>query len=370
MSGTLVSSVTQNLRDSSDLEKLLYQHFQRVNMDATVQRDQQTAMINILAGKLPVSAGCSRGTMDPPSSSQIAQHKTVYSSSSLLAMKVLLSRENIALDSQMDDRDSNGNISSSGRYKTELCRPFEESGQCKYGDKCQFAHGAKELRSLPRHPKYKTDLCRTYHTIGFCPYGPRCHFIHNEDERRLGSIINNKNQQNNKPHHPTPIHRPKWSNLQRLSSMGSSLDSPRSSDSGSPTRLSPTFSEDIFSSSSVPFSILGSDGGSSRSSPDFTTSCHANNLTSQKSLTTPLNVQTHLNTVDTVLDLLRMQQQFNRVLSFTDHNSNQQRVADDNCVFRNIYPCASYSSPESATSSHNSTHDTPSSTFSVNWIHQ
>lgn len=69
----------------------------------------------------------------------------------------------------------------SSRYKTELCRPFEESGKCKYGDKCQFAHGAHELRTLARHPKYKTELCRTFHTIGFCPYGPRCHFIHNAE---------------------------------------------------------------------------------------------------------------------------------------------------------------------------------------------
>ncbi|XP_018560886.1 protein TIS11 [Anoplophora glabripennis] len=68
------------------------------------------------------------------------------------------------------------------RYKTELCRPFEEFGVCKYGDKCQFAHGINELRSLARHPKYKTELCRTYHTVGFCPYGPRCHFVHNQDE--------------------------------------------------------------------------------------------------------------------------------------------------------------------------------------------
>ncbi|ELK32543.1 Zinc finger protein 36, C3H1 type-like 1 [Myotis davidii] len=63
-------------------------------------------------------------------------------------------------------------------------RPFEENGACKYGDKCQFAHGIHELRSLTRHPKYKTELCRTFHTIGFCPYGPRCHFIHNAEERR------------------------------------------------------------------------------------------------------------------------------------------------------------------------------------------
>lgn len=81
------------------------------------------------------------------------------------------------------------------RYKTESCRPFEENGHCKYGDKCQFAHGGHELRTLSRHPKYKTELCRTFHTIGFCPYGPRCHFIHNEDLRRLNMINQQKQQQ-------------------------------------------------------------------------------------------------------------------------------------------------------------------------------
>ncbi|XP_041037973.1 mRNA decay activator protein ZFP36L1-like [Carcharodon carcharias] len=70
-------------------------------------------------------------------------------------------------------------------YKTELCRRFAESGGCKYGDRCQFAHGLHELRLLPRHPKYKTEYCRTFHTLGFCPYESRCHFIHQEGERRL-----------------------------------------------------------------------------------------------------------------------------------------------------------------------------------------
>lgn len=50
------------------------------------------------------------------------------------------------------------------RYKTELCRPFTETGKCKYGDKCQFSHGTNELRILMRHPKYKTEYCRTFHT--------------------------------------------------------------------------------------------------------------------------------------------------------------------------------------------------------------
>ena len=89
-----------------------------------------------------------------------------------------------AISSAEEERRRN-NIANSSRYKTELCRPFEENGICKYGDKCQFAHGLHELRQLTRHPKYKTELCRTFHTIGFCPYGPRCHFIHNAEEKRI-----------------------------------------------------------------------------------------------------------------------------------------------------------------------------------------
>ncbi len=78
--------------------------------------------------------------------------------------------------------------SSSSRYKTELCRSFTESGTCKYGGKCQFAHGTEELRDLNRHPKYKTEPCRTFHTIGFCPYGIRCHFVHNNEEEKKHSF--------------------------------------------------------------------------------------------------------------------------------------------------------------------------------------
>lgn len=40
-----------------------------------------------------------------------------------------------------------------GLYKTELCRSWEEKGTCRYGAKCQFAHGEEELRNVARHPK-------------------------------------------------------------------------------------------------------------------------------------------------------------------------------------------------------------------------
>ena len=69
-------------------------------------------------------------------------------------------------------------------YKTELCRTWEESKECKFGTGCLFAHGKAELRQVPRHPKYKTEICRAYHTVGTCAYGARCRFIHDFNEAR------------------------------------------------------------------------------------------------------------------------------------------------------------------------------------------
>jgi len=77
-------------------------------------------------------------------------------------------------------------INGQNLYKTELCRSFVETGMCRYGSKCQFAHGQSELRPVLRHPKYKTDFCKTFHTIGTCPYGTRCRFIHKRSEVEIG----------------------------------------------------------------------------------------------------------------------------------------------------------------------------------------
>ncbi|XP_005988401.1 mRNA decay activator protein ZFP36L1 [Latimeria chalumnae] len=118
---------------------------------------------------------------------------------------------------------SNNSQVNSSRYKTELCRPFEENGTCKYGDKCQFAHGVHELRSLTRHPKYKTELCRTFHTIGFCPYGPRCHFIHNAEERR--TVVNFPLHPSNKMERPRLQHSLSFAGFPTTNGL---LDSPTS----------------------------------------------------------------------------------------------------------------------------------------------
>ncbi|XP_041849918.1 mRNA decay activator protein ZFP36L1 [Melanotaenia boesemani] len=139
----------------------------------------------------------------------------------------------------------------STRYKTELCRTYEESGTCKYGAKCQFAHGFDELRGLSRHPKYKTEPCRTFHTIGFCPYGARCHFIHNADELNAASPQKQKLRPPllrhslsfagfSSPHTFQPVEELQPSSL--LFSRASSVTPPPSS-TGSPELLSPPFPE-------------------------------------------------------------------------------------------------------------------------------
>lgn len=82
-------------------------------------------------------------------------------------------------------------------YKTEMCRSFEESNQCKYGERCQFAHNKSELRSIQRHPRYKTEICKTFWDIGTCPYGKRCCFVHTKENQTTINSMKDLNVTNN-----------------------------------------------------------------------------------------------------------------------------------------------------------------------------
>jgi len=115
--------------------------------------------------------------------------------------------------------DIEAELSRQNLYKTELCRSWVESASCKYGNKCQFAHGQHELRPVIRHPKYKTEICKTFHTNGTCPYGKRCRFVHNPAELRLGgpsspsSSLNNSNSDLHHQHSLPVGHNPPYSSL-------------------------------------------------------------------------------------------------------------------------------------------------------------
>jgi len=116
----------------------------------------------------------------PPSSYARIKKEDLFTSANATA-------EEDAWTTQTDDEESSKKeketsieeeISGQNLYKTELCRSFVETGACRYGFKCQFAHGKNELRPVLRHPKYKTEICKTFHSTGTCPYGIRCRFIH------------------------------------------------------------------------------------------------------------------------------------------------------------------------------------------------
>ena len=70
------------------------------------------------------------------------------------------------------------------KYKTEMCKSWIESGYvfCRYGNKCQFAHGNMEIKSKkePVHQKYKSKKCEQFNGHIYCPYGGRCMFKHEE----------------------------------------------------------------------------------------------------------------------------------------------------------------------------------------------
>jgi len=63
-------------------------------------------------------------------------------------------------------------------YKTELCASFMKMGICPYGNKCQFAHGENELKSIERPPKWRSKPCANWSKFGSCRYGNRCCFKH------------------------------------------------------------------------------------------------------------------------------------------------------------------------------------------------
>jgi len=65
------------------------------------------------------------------------------------------------------------------KLKTEICRNWEQTGMCRFGARCAFAHGIHELKSKVFLPcNYKTKICKQFKDSMYCPYGQRCQFLH------------------------------------------------------------------------------------------------------------------------------------------------------------------------------------------------
>lgn len=79
-----------------------------------------------------------------------------------------------------------GQVLNTKKYKREMCKNWTEVGFCRYGHKCQYAHGHDELAEIDRiteaqarlNEKYKSQNCRQFYREKLCPYGKRCHFRH------------------------------------------------------------------------------------------------------------------------------------------------------------------------------------------------
>lgn len=94
-------------------------------------------------------------------------------------------------------------------YKTRLCRNFME-GSCRYGNVCNFAHGEDDLRaeatllvmsSAAANPAsdrasaegadlFKTRMCKNFEQTGYCKFNNKCHFAHGMAELRKAKKSN------------------------------------------------------------------------------------------------------------------------------------------------------------------------------------
>jgi hypothetical protein len=74
------------------------------------------------------------------------------------------------------------------KYKTEMCKNWIENNFCRYGNKCQFAHGGVEMiqKNDQANTKYKSKKCQSFFSNGFCLYGNRCLFRH--EDRTLKEV--------------------------------------------------------------------------------------------------------------------------------------------------------------------------------------
>lgn len=61
--------------------------------------------------------------------------------------------------------DSSSSNSAINLYKTELCMSWEKSGTCRYGSRCQFAHGKEEKRPTPKRVhNFNLDFVDPYYS--------------------------------------------------------------------------------------------------------------------------------------------------------------------------------------------------------------
>ncbi len=89
-----------------------------------------------------------------------------------------------------------------------MCTMWAATGKCAKADKCNYAHGEHELRRSVTHAaalalqncggafhhfsiqptdqaRYKIKLCQFYHETGRCKFGDKCFYAHGSNELRM-----------------------------------------------------------------------------------------------------------------------------------------------------------------------------------------
>lgn len=92
------------------------------------------------------------------------------------------------------------------KFKTEMCRNWR-LGCCEFADKCMFAHGHEELRSVSSS-NYRTKKCKQFHEKGYCQYGNRCQFKHrdlSQDTAANSPIPSVRQRSQDEPNRRLPI---------------------------------------------------------------------------------------------------------------------------------------------------------------------
>lgn len=65
------------------------------------------------------------------------------------------------------------------KFKTEICKYWEEKGSCPYGKRCAFAHGTQDKRYKGNMKERRLAIkCVNFHQNGYCAYGRRCQYQH------------------------------------------------------------------------------------------------------------------------------------------------------------------------------------------------
>ncbi|KAL3515565.1 hypothetical protein ACH5RR_022467 [Cinchona calisaya] len=94
----------------------------------------------------------------------------------------------LSLSSSSTSSGGSQNENSFYNYKTEKCRSWEDFNPCRFGSKCQFAHGKEELRpSYFSKNKLEAQLCKSYSSRS-CAYGTKCRFVHDQIKAGIPSM--------------------------------------------------------------------------------------------------------------------------------------------------------------------------------------